>query len=76
MIGEGRESDLNGSSESVEDYNAMFRALAIGSKRFESYVAGVKVANAGAGATMVDNYLKIKKYKKGKEADSEQCHPK
>lgn len=58
------ESDLSGTSESVEDYNAMFRALAKGASKFEAYVAGVKVANSGAGATMVDNYLKIKKYKK------------
>jgi hypothetical protein len=48
----------------IYDYDAMFRFVKDASRAFEAYVAGIKVANAGAGATMVDNYLKIKKYKK------------
>lgn len=45
-------------------YNLYYSALKKSVSKFENYIAGVKVANAGAGATMVDNYLKIKKYKK------------
>lgn len=60
---EDLENSLKGVGE-VKDYNAMFRSLKGSARAFEAYVAGIKVANAGAGATMVDNYLKIKKYKK------------
>lgn len=57
------EKDLK-DNKGVEDYEMMFRFFKDKARAFEAYVAGIKVANAGAGATMVDNYLKIKKYKK------------
>ncbi len=52
------------------NYNAVFASLQGKAKKFESYIAGIKVANSGAGATMVDNYLKIERYKKGKAINS------
>jgi len=56
-------NDLKGVGDD-ERYNASFEYFKSYARAFEAYVAGIKVANAGAGATMVDNYLKIKKYKK------------
>lgn len=58
------ENDLKKETSKVVNYASIYSSLAKGASKFEAYVAGVKVANAGAGATMVDNYLKIKKYKK------------
>ena len=52
------------------NYNSVFASLQGKAKKFESYIAGIKVANSGAGATMVDNYLKIERYKKGKAVNS------
>lgn len=62
----GKSSDYESEMRQVE-FLEMYNYLQKGSKQFESYIAGVKVANAGAGATMVDNYLKIKKYKNALE---------
>lgn len=64
---ENLENDLKKDENKVVNYGSIFSSLSAAVRGFESYVAGVKVANAGAGATMVDNYLKINKYKKAKE---------
>lgn len=44
-------------------WNSIFALIRGKARKLEDFVGAVKVANQGAGATMVDNYIKLKKLK-------------